>query len=188
MEIVKTYNFSDSSSESDGEKKNTSAINPKIISFESLESKLIDEVKNPFTEVKNPFTIVKKKNNKLSNDVIQKKDDLKNDNKIQKKNFYRPKCEFVFSKKNYDEMIMPISIDDAKNKNINLTLKQILILMNLYAIPLFTLNVIHDNIQKKVRHKRIRIKHNKKEIYVSFYLASDLDEIVKIIDKLVFGH
>lgn len=84
----------------------------------------------------------------------------------------------------YDEFLnIPSSIQEAIDKKQNLTLKQILILMNLHSIPAMSINVIHDRIQKTVNRKKIRICYDSRVFNVSYYYWNDL----KWIEMLIYG-
>lgn len=85
----------------------------------------------------------------------------------------------------YDEMgNLPSSLDDAIRTRQDLTLKQILVLMNLHAIPGMAVNIIHDKIQQRVRKMLIKISHNGRVFYVSQYHWYDLKKIEKLIDDM----
>lgn len=80
---------------------------------------------------------------------------------------------------------LPKDFTEAIEKKQNLTLKQILVLMNLHGIPGFLLNMIHDNIQTQVKRKHLKIFHNSKSFYVSHYNWYDLKQIEMIINKML---
>jgi len=81
---------------------------------------------------------------------------------------------------------LPINITDAIIKKQNLTLKQILVLMNLHAIPGLVMNIIHENLQVKLKRRQIKIFHDSRIFYVSQYNWYDLNQIEKMIDDLMF--
>ena len=80
---------------------------------------------------------------------------------------------------------LPKNITDAIKKKQNLTLKQILILMSLHAIPGMVLNMIHDNLQTQVRRKYLRIFHDSRIFYVSQYNWYDLKKIENMINTML---
>jgi hypothetical protein len=80
---------------------------------------------------------------------------------------------------------LPNSIVEAIKKKQNLTLKQILILMNLHAIPSLVLNIIHDKIQTQVRRKQVKIFHDSRIFYVSQYNWYDLKQIEMMINVIL---
>jgi len=85
----------------------------------------------------------------------------------------------------YDEMSnLPSSLDDAKKFKQNLTLKQILVLMNLHAIPGMVINQIHDIIQEQVHKMNIKIFHDGRVFFVSQYHWYDLNKIEMLIDAI----
>lgn len=88
----------------------------------------------------------------------------------------------------YNEMSnMPKDFDDAINKKQNLTLMQILILMNLHAIPKMIMNDIHDKLQTKIRIvNKVKIFENSKEFYSSQYGYNDLLNIKTMIEQIIF--
>ncbi len=88
----------------------------------------------------------------------------------------------------YNEMDdLPRDFADAIEKKQNLTLKQILVLMELQAIPGLVLNTIHDKLQLKVKRSPIKISHDSRVFYVSYYNWYDLDLIEKMIDSMLFS-
>jgi hypothetical protein len=110
-----------------------------------------------------------------------------------KNKFNKSKKNIKFNKKIskpiYNEIDnLPQDFADAINKKQNLTLKQILILMNLHAIPGLVLNTIHDKLQLKVKRSQIKILHDSRIFYVSYYNWYDLDQIEKIIDTMLFSY
>lgn len=102
----------------------------------------------------------------------------------------KPTCIKIRSKRNisrkgYDEMDnLPKDFLDAIRKKQNLTLKQILVLMNLHAIPPMILNDIHENLQTKVKRKYVKIL-GFRNFYVSQYNWSDLKKIQKMINLML---
>lgn len=80
---------------------------------------------------------------------------------------------------------LPNSIVEAINKKQNLTLKQILVLMNLHAIPGLVLNMIHDNLQTQIRRKHVKIFHDSRIFYVSQYNWYDLKQIEILINGML---
>lgn len=89
------------------------------------------------------------------------------------------------SKKFYNEMDnLPIDFSDAIKKRQNLTLKQILTLMNLHAIPPMVLNDIHENLQTQVKRRHIKISEFR-NFYVSQYKWTDLDKIQEMINSML---
>lgn len=85
----------------------------------------------------------------------------------------------------YNEMDnLPSSLDDAIRTRQNLTIKQILVLMNLHAMPGIAVNPIHDKIQQRVHKMLIKIAHDGRVFYVSQYHWYDLKKIVKLIDAM----
>lgn len=85
----------------------------------------------------------------------------------------------------YDEIgKLPSSLDVAVKMRQNLTLKQILVLMNLYAIPGMVVNSIHDHIQRQVHKTVIKISHDGRVFYVSQYHWYDLKKIEAMIDTM----
>lgn len=85
----------------------------------------------------------------------------------------------------YDEIgKLPSSLDVAVKMRQNLTLKQILVLMNLYAIPGMIVNSIHDYIQRQVHKMVIKISHDGRVFYVSQYHWYDLKKIEVMIDTM----
>lgn len=88
----------------------------------------------------------------------------------------------------YDELSkLPSSIQNAFTKKQNLTLRQIIILMNLHAIPEMTINVIHTKIKQSVKRTAIKILQNKKVIFVSLYYWYDLYQIEKLIEEMLMA-
>lgn len=89
------------------------------------------------------------------------------------------------SKKFYNEMDnLPIDFSDAIRKKQNLTLKQILTLMNLHAIPPMVLNDIHENLQTQVKRRHIKISEFR-NFYVSQYKWTDLNKIQEMINSML---
>ena len=85
----------------------------------------------------------------------------------------------------YDEIgNLPSSMEDAIKLKQNLTLKQILVLMNLHAIPEIVVNQIHDKIQHQVHKMSIKIAHNGRIFYVSLYYWYDLKKIETLINNM----
>ena len=85
----------------------------------------------------------------------------------------------------YDEMRnLPLNLDNAVITRQNLTLKQILVLMNLHAIPGIALNVIHDKIQHKVQRTMVKIFHDNRVFYISQYYWYDLKYIELMINDM----
>lgn len=98
----------------------------------------------------------------------------------------KPRYNYSSSKKVYDELeTLPKSFEDAINKKQNLTLKQILIMMNLHAIPGIAVNLIHDKIQQSVKRKSIKILHEGREFNVSFYYWYNLKRIESLINEMI---
>ena len=79
---------------------------------------------------------------------------------------------------------IPDSIVEAINKKQNLTLKQILVLMNLHAIPNMVLNMIHDKLQTKIKRNQVKIYHDSRIFYVSQYNWYDLNRIESMINEM----
>lgn len=85
----------------------------------------------------------------------------------------------------YNEMDnLPSSLDEAVKLRQNLTLKQILVLMNLHATPGNAVNVIHDKVQERVYKTRVRIFHDGREFLVSMYYHDDLKKIESLIESM----
>lgn len=85
----------------------------------------------------------------------------------------------------FDEMCnLPSSLQDAFHSKQNLTLKQILVLMNLHAMPGMAVNVVHDKIQLKVKKMRIKISHDGRVFHVSYYFWYDLKHIERMIEAM----
>lgn len=85
----------------------------------------------------------------------------------------------------YDEMgNLPSSLQDAVNSKQNLTLKQILVLMNLHAMSGMAINVIHDKIQQKVHKMSVKIFHDRRVFNVSYYYWYDLKYIELLINEI----
>lgn len=80
---------------------------------------------------------------------------------------------------------LPCSIIEAVELKKNLTLKQILVLMNLQGIPGFVLNTIHDKLQKNFRRKQVKIFHVSRIFYVSQYNWYDLVQIETMINEML---
>lgn len=80
---------------------------------------------------------------------------------------------------------LPNSIIEAVELKKNLTLKQILILMNLQAIPGLVLNMIHEKLQKYVKRKQVKISYDSRIFYVSQYNWYDLVQIEIMINKML---
>lgn len=80
---------------------------------------------------------------------------------------------------------LPMSIDDAYNSKRNLTLKQIVIIMNLHGLWGEMYNVIHDHIQKKIRRHQIKITHQSRVFYVSLYNWYDMKKIESMINSML---
>ena len=85
----------------------------------------------------------------------------------------------------YNEHDMPLSIASAIEQKKNLTLKQILWLLNLGAINTDVVNQIHDNLRKNVNTKYVYVSHRKRVFSVSLYRWSDLIKIEGFIDKML---
>jgi hypothetical protein len=84
----------------------------------------------------------------------------------------------------YDEYLnLPKTILEAFNNKKNLTLKQIIIIMNLNGLSGEMLNIIHDNLQfkKKIKKYRIKIDFSSKPLYVSMYSWYNLLKIENYI-------
>ena len=85
----------------------------------------------------------------------------------------------------YNEITdLPSSLQEAINTKQNLTLKQILILMNLHCMSGLAINVIHDKIQEKVHKMLIKICHDGRVFLVSYYHWYNLKHIESLIDKM----
>ena len=85
----------------------------------------------------------------------------------------------------YDEMgNLPSSLDMAVKMRQNLTLKQILVLLNLSAIPGMVVNSIHDYVQRQVHKMAIKISRDGPVFYVSQYHWYDLKKIEVMIDDM----
>ena len=85
----------------------------------------------------------------------------------------------------FDEMCnLPSSLQAAYDSKQNLTLKQILVLMNLHAMPGMVVNVIHDKIQLQVKKMMIKISHDGRVFHVSYYHWYDLKDIEIMIDNM----
>ena len=80
---------------------------------------------------------------------------------------------------------LPKDFTEAIKKKQNLTLKQILVLMNLHGIPGLVLNMIHDNLQTQIKRKHLKIFHNSRIFYVSQYNWYDLKKIEIIINQML---
>jgi len=80
---------------------------------------------------------------------------------------------------------LPCSVNEAVELKKNLTLKQILVLMNLQGIPGLVLNTIHDKLQTKVRRKQVKIYHDSRIFYVSQYNWYDLVQIETMINEML---
>lgn len=95
------------------------------------------------------------------------------------------KKQFIKKKNNeqvYDEYSnLPLNLNQAIIFQQNLTLKQIIILMNLHAIPQMLMNIIHENLQKCIKRKFAKITFNKRTFHVSKYYWEDLKEIERMI-------
>jgi hypothetical protein len=108
---------------------------------------------------------------------------------IKKYKHFRHKINKKTSKPIYDEMDnLPKDFVDAIDKKQNLTLRQILVLMNLHAMPGLVLNSIHDNLQLKVKKRQVKITHDSRIFYVSYYNWADLLQIEKMIDTMLFEY
>lgn len=82
---------------------------------------------------------------------------------------------------------LPRTIDDAVRERRNLTLKQITTILDLNGLMGEMFNIIHDNLQKKVRRYQIKIPHHSRIFYVSLYKWTDLHEIEQMIDNMLCG-
>lgn len=101
------------------------------------------------------------------------------------KNNFKTTRHLINGDKIFDEMCnLPPSLQAACNLKQNLTLKQILVLMNLHAMPGMAVNVIHDKIQLKVRKMMIKISHDGRQFHVSYYHWYDLKHIERMIDDM----
>lgn len=106
-----------------------------------------------------------------------------------KKKFNYKSREYLSNTKIHDELKnIPKDFEKAKKQKQNLTLKQILVLMNLEAIPYSSYNQIHEHIQTKFRRRRVGVRHYSKLFYVSFYNWYDLELIEKMINKYLFEY
>ena len=108
--------------------------------------------------------------------------------RFNKYNNYKKKSLIKVNKKCYvhNEMDnLPQDITEAINKKQNLTLKQILVLMNLHGIPGLVFNVIHDNLQTQVKRKHLKIFHDSRIFYVSQYNWYDLNRIEMMINQIL---
>lgn len=86
----------------------------------------------------------------------------------------------------YNEMDnLPTSLYDAVRTKQNLTLKQILVLMNLHAMPGMVVNLIHDKVQQQVHKMLVKISHDGRVFYVSQYHWYDLIKIEKFINTML---
>lgn len=102
-----------------------------------------------------------------------------------RKKFYRESQEYLRGRKIFDELEnIPNNFKEAKKKKQNLTLRQILVMMNLHSIPSCSLNQIHEHIQTKVKRTQVKISSGSRVFYVSFYYWRDLKRIVKMIDSM----
>ncbi len=124
------------------------------------------------------------------NKTLKKRKQFRGKNKVYKYNnsdkHYKPNQK-VFNPV-YNEMDdLPLNFADAIEKKQNLTLKQILVLMELQAIPGLVLNTIHDKLQLKVKRRQIKISHDSRVFYVSCYNWYDLGIIEKMIDSMLFS-
>lgn len=87
---------------------------------------------------------------------------------------------------------LPKTIGEAIRLKRNLTLKQIISIVEYDELKLFGLygemfNVIHDRIQLKVKRRKIKITHQGRVFLVSLYNWFDLKQIEKMIGEIVFG-
>jgi hypothetical protein len=87
---------------------------------------------------------------------------------------------------------LPETIGEAIRLKRNLTLKQIISIVEYDGLKLFGLygemfNVIHDRIQLKVRRRKVKITHQGRFFSVSLYNWYDLKQIEKMIGEIVFG-
>lgn len=124
--------------------------------------------------------------NKVNSEFVDSKS-TSNKKSFLKKRTRRPKYpKNKYSKVQvYNEMDnLPSSLDDAIRTRQNLTLKQILVLMNLHAIPGMAVNLIHDKIQLQVHKMLIKIAHDGRVFYVSQYHWYNLKKIEKLIDAM----
>ena len=86
----------------------------------------------------------------------------------------------------YDEYSnLPSSIQEAQKLKRNLTLKQIIIIMNLNGLMGEMYNVIHDRLQTQFRHYRTKIIYESRTVNVSLYNWYDLIKIEKMIDIML---
>jgi hypothetical protein len=83
---------------------------------------------------------------------------------------------------------LPKNLVEAISKKQNLTLKQILVIMNLHAIPLMANNAIHNNLQKNFKRKYIKINGISPALYIGHYNWYDLSSIEHTINNMVFIH
>ena len=77
-----------------------------------------------------------------------------------------------------------MSIEEAYNNRKNLTLMQILGIMNLHAMPGMAVNVIHDKIQTRFKRMMVKIKHDSRVFACSCYYWHDLKQIESIINSM----
>ena len=86
----------------------------------------------------------------------------------------------------YDEYAnLPNTIQEAYDAKRDLTLKQITMIMGLHGLFGETFNVIHDNIQKKVYKRVVKIKYSSRYFLVSFYNWYNLPLIENMIWKML---
>lgn len=189
---------SDNSDDLDNSNIKSKPNKKKIIS-EFIDPKIITISKQK-SVMKYPLKILKRPTNSIGLigiNSLTKINSLTSDNEL--KNSSSQKSAQIsfqtFSKHNYnvlDEIKnLPKNLDEAIIKKQNLTLKQIIILMNLHAlafIGLDVLNIIHDNLQfrEKIKKFTIKIFHGKKIFFVSLYKWYDLKKIVGLIEKMLF--
>ena len=177
-----------------------------VYSFDMLSDKNIfsalkyldesDDESNEELEYSNDLiNLIDSPNNKISkNDSIDIGLEFVNSKPINLnkcKRFYRKNRSKRINvyKQIYSEMDnIPVDFADAMNKKQNLTLKQILVLMNLQAIPEILLNNIHDNIQNKVKKSKMKISNGYKIFYVKCYNWYDLTKIEKMIDEMLTSY
>lgn len=80
---------------------------------------------------------------------------------------------------------IPTSIYEAYNLKVNLTLKQIIIIMDLNGLYGEMYNIIHDKLHSEVKRHKIKIYHYNYVLHVSLYNWYDLIKIEKIIENML---
>ena len=167
FELLECDSSSNENSDVEIENKSTNSyyvanrhIQPKIVNSEFLNSESTNNKKR----------YLKKKEIRTNHQPIQDS----------KKVLY---IKRVQSNKVYNEIDnLPSSLDEAVITRQNLTLKQILVLMNLHAMPGMVVNSIHDKIQRQVHKMVVKIAHDSRVFYVSQYHWYDLMKIVSLIE------